>query len=138
MGEGGVTVTDDDQIARLCRSMSNQGRGEAGVWLSHKRLGYNYRMDELSAALGVARMWRIEEIIAKRERVAVMRRGAYRTCRPSAWRGCRASTCLVWRPTRLPGARLPYVAPEDTMFAERLAKRPGLTLPCVAVVWRPR
>jgi len=99
---------------------------------------YNYRMDELSAALGVAHMSRIEEIIAKRERVAGMRPGAQWTCGPSACRGCRASTCLVWRPTRLPGARLPYVAPEDAMFAERLAKRPGLTLPCVAVVWRPR
>ena len=71
-GEGGMIVTDDDRIARLCRSMSNQGRGEAGVWLSHERLGYNYRMDELSAALGVAQMSRIEEIIAKRERVAAM------------------------------------------------------------------
>ena len=42
------------------------------MWLSHERLGYNYRMDELSAALGVAQMSRIEGIIAKREHVAAM------------------------------------------------------------------
>ena len=46
-GEGGMLVTDDDRTAFLARSMCNQGRGEAGVWLSHERLGYNYRMDEL-------------------------------------------------------------------------------------------
>lgn len=94
-----MIVTDDDRIARLCQSMSNQGWGEPGVWLSHERLGYNYRMDELSAALGVAQMSRIEEIVTKCERVAVMRRGAQRTCGPSAWRGCRACTRPIWRPT---------------------------------------
>jgi len=62
-GEGGMVVTDDERIAFLCKSARNQGRGEAGVWLSHERLGYNYRMDELSAALGAVQMWRIEEII---------------------------------------------------------------------------
>jgi len=71
-GEGGMVVTDDDRTAFLARSMCNQGRGEAGVWLSHERLGYNYRMDELSAALGAVQMSRIDEIIAKRQRVADM------------------------------------------------------------------
>lgn len=42
------------------------------MWLSHERLGYNYRMDELSAALGEVQMSRIDEIIAKRQRVADM------------------------------------------------------------------
>jgi perosamine synthetase len=71
-GEGGMVVTDDPEIARLCRSMANQGRGESGLWLSHERLGFNYRMDEMSAALGWAQMQRIEEIIEKRQRVANM------------------------------------------------------------------
>ena len=70
-----MIVTDDDRIARLCQSMSNQGWGEPGVWLSHERLGYNYRMDEISAALGVAQMSRIEEIVTKCSG-GVMRRGA--------------------------------------------------------------
>lgn len=69
-GEGGVIVTNDDSIAKLARSLRNQGRGEMGAWLEHERLGYNYRMDEMSAALGVSQLRRIEEFLAKRERVA--------------------------------------------------------------------
>lgn len=69
-GEGGIIVTNDDEIARLCRSMRNQGRGEMGAWLEHDRLGYNYRMDELSASLGVTQLRRIDNFIRKREEVA--------------------------------------------------------------------
>jgi len=46
------------------------------VWLAHERLGYNYRMDEMSAALGVVQMQRIDEIIEKRAAVAEMYRKA--------------------------------------------------------------
>jgi len=70
-GEGGIISTNNEDLARLCRSMRNQGRSEeGGAWLHHCRLGYNYRMDEMSAALGVAQMERIDEILAKREAVA--------------------------------------------------------------------
>ncbi len=68
--EGGMVVTNDGQIAKLCRSMRNQGRDEESEWLSFKRLGYNYRMNELNAALGVAQIDRIDEIFTKRQRVA--------------------------------------------------------------------
>lgn len=68
--EGGLIVTDNEEIAKLCRSMRNQGRDENGGWLSHTRLGYNYRMNELSAAMGVAQMERIEELLHKRQNVA--------------------------------------------------------------------
>ena len=71
-GEGGMIVTNSDEIARLARSMRNQGRGEMGAWLEHERLGYNYRMDEMSAALGVSQLRRIETFLTKRERVARM------------------------------------------------------------------
>lgn len=71
-GEGGIIVTSRDEIARLCRSLRNQGRGEMGAWLEHERLGYNYRMTEMSAALGVSQMRRIEDLLAKRARVAAL------------------------------------------------------------------
>lgn len=69
-GEGGMIVTNDPGIARVCRSLRNQGRGEMGAWLEHERLGYNYRMTEMSAALGITQLRRLEDILAKRERVA--------------------------------------------------------------------
>jgi len=68
-GEGGMIVTDDEDLAKQCRSMANQG-GSDGGWLSHERLGYNYRMDEMSAALGLSQLARIEEIVAARDQVA--------------------------------------------------------------------
>lgn len=69
-GEGGMVVTDDKSWDALLRSLRNQGRGDDGGWLSHPRLGYNYRLDEMSSALGVAQMERIEELLSKRARVA--------------------------------------------------------------------
>ncbi len=69
-GEGAIITTDDDEWAAVLSSLRNQGRDEMGTWLHHVRLGYNYRLDELSAALGLAQIERIEELLAKRERVA--------------------------------------------------------------------
>ena len=69
-GEGGVIVTDDPAWAALLRSLRNQGRGEGDLWLAHERLGYNYRLDEMSCALGLVQLERIEELLRKRERVA--------------------------------------------------------------------
>jgi len=71
-GEGGVIVTNRDDWDALFRSLRNQGRDVFDAWLNHSRLGYNYRLDELSAALGVAQLERIDELLAKRERVAQM------------------------------------------------------------------
>lgn len=71
-GEGGMVVTDDASLAALCRSLRNQGRGEMGAWLQHERMGFNYRMDELSAALGVSQIRRLKEFLAKRAEVARM------------------------------------------------------------------
>lgn len=65
-----MIVTDDSDLVQLCASMANQGRGDGDEWLKHVRLGYNFRMDEMSAALGVAQLLRIEEIIEARNRVA--------------------------------------------------------------------
>ena len=69
-GEGGVIVTDDARVAALCRSWRNQGRAEDSAWLEHERLGYNYRLSDLNCALGVAQLSRLEEILARRARIA--------------------------------------------------------------------
>lgn len=69
-GEGGMVVTSDARLARLCRSLANQGREEGCSWLHHGLLGHNYRLDEMSASLGLSQMARIDRIMERRERVA--------------------------------------------------------------------
>ncbi len=69
-GEGGMIVTDDENWANLFRSLRNQGRDVFDAWLNHSRLGYNYRLDEMSAALGLSQIKRIDELLTKRAQVA--------------------------------------------------------------------
>jgi perosamine synthetase len=69
-GEGGMIVTDDPQIAKLCRSLRNQGRDDDSSWLRHVHLGYNYRLSEIHCALGLAQLSRLDELLCARERVA--------------------------------------------------------------------
>lgn len=69
-GEGGMILTDDPRFADICRALRNQGR-EGMSWLAHQRLGYNYRLSEINAALGVAQMQRLDELLEDRRRVAM-------------------------------------------------------------------
>jgi len=95
-GEGGMVVTDDDGLMKLFRSLRNQGRDVHDANLVHNRLGYNYRLDELSAALGVVQLSRIEEIHHKREKVA-------------AWYNERLAD--------VDGIEIPYIAPTTTRMS---------------------
>ncbi len=69
-GEGGIVVTNDDKAADMMRALRNQGRAPGDTWLQHTYLGYNYRLDEMSAALGTVQMSRLEELLDNRNRVA--------------------------------------------------------------------
>jgi len=69
-GEGGMIVTNDDAIAESARSIRNQGRGVMGAWLQHERLGFNYRMDEMSASLGLTQLARLDKFIDRRSAIA--------------------------------------------------------------------
>lgn len=68
-GEGGMIVTNSKKIYDLCDSMRNQGRGKEGDWLEHERLGYNYRMDEMSASLGVTQLKKIEWMLKQKAEI---------------------------------------------------------------------
>jgi len=70
VGEGGMVITNNDEHADYMRAMRNQGRAPGDTWLQHTHLGYNYRLDEMSAALGAVQMTRLEELLDKREQVA--------------------------------------------------------------------
>ncbi|RJP36291.1 MAG: DegT/DnrJ/EryC1/StrS family aminotransferase [Phycisphaerales bacterium] len=73
-GEGGMVTTSDPDLARLLRSLRNQGRDDKGGWLAHPRMGYNYRLSEIACALGLVQLRRIGEILAQRRRVAELYR----------------------------------------------------------------
>jgi perosamine synthetase len=70
LGEGAVVTTDDPHWAELMQSLRNQGRGDGGTGYASDRLGYNYRLDEMSAALGVAQLKRLDRLLAQRQAVA--------------------------------------------------------------------
>jgi len=69
-GEGGMILTDDDELADMCISLRNQGRDKDNNWLCHKHLGYNFRLSDINCALGIVQLARIEQIKAKRRQVA--------------------------------------------------------------------
>jgi perosamine synthetase len=95
-GEGGAIVTDDPAFAKILRSLCNQGRDDTGTWMNHVRLGFNYRLDEMSAALGLAQLRRLDDLLDRRAQVA-------------AWYGERLG--------RLDGVQVPYLAPETTRMS---------------------
>lgn len=69
-GEGAIVVTNDDRAAGMMRALRNQGRAPGDTWLQHTHLGYNYRLDEMSAALGRVQLSRLDELLARRDQVA--------------------------------------------------------------------
>jgi len=69
-GEGGMITTHSEQEWRLLKSLRNQGRSDSGGWLEHVRLGFNYRMDDVRAAIGLGQLERLGEILEGRSRVA--------------------------------------------------------------------
>jgi perosamine synthetase len=71
-GEGGAVVAPDGAIKERIDSERNQGRAPDMGWLDHDRLGFNYRLDDLSCALGVAQLERLDELLSGRARVAAM------------------------------------------------------------------
>lgn len=71
-GEGGIIVTNNDLIDNLCRSMRNQGRDPNSAWLEHREIGFNYRLSDINCALGIAQLQRIEEILKKRNAIALL------------------------------------------------------------------
>jgi dTDP-4-amino-4,6-dideoxygalactose transaminase len=95
-GEGGVIITNNKKAASYMRALRNQGRSVGDTWLQHTYLGYNYRLDEMSAALGVIQMSRFYELMKKRDQVA-------------AWYGERLGD--------IQGIQIPVVEPSTTRMS---------------------
>jgi perosamine synthetase len=69
-GEGGAVVCPREASKERIDSERNQGRAPDMGWLDHDRLGFNYRLDDLSCALGIAQLERLDQLLAARARVA--------------------------------------------------------------------
>ena len=69
-GEGAIIATNDSTWDASLRSLRNHGRGTMNGWLSHDQIGFNYRLDELSSALGVSQLSRIDDLLDRRAAVA--------------------------------------------------------------------
>ena len=69
-GEGGMITTHSEREWRLLRSLRNQGRADSGGWLEHARLGFNYRIDDVRAAIGLGQLEKLDAILRGRATVA--------------------------------------------------------------------
>ena len=69
-GEGGAVALGTEEEWELVKSLANHGRTDRGETFAHERVGYNYRLDELSAALGVAQLAKLDRILELRDEVA--------------------------------------------------------------------
>src|SRR5207247_6010968 len=69
-GEGGVVTTHSEEEWRLLTSLRNQGRADGGGWLDHARLGFNYRIDDIRAAMGIGQLEKLPDILGRRQAVA--------------------------------------------------------------------
>ena len=66
-GEGGVVVTHSEEERRQLVSLRNQGRSyDGGGWLDHVQVGFNYRWTDIQAAIGVAQLEKLDEILLLR------------------------------------------------------------------------
>jgi perosamine synthetase len=63
-GEGGMVLTDDPQLAERCRSLRNLGFGKKRF--VHEELGWNFRMSNLQAAVGVAQLERVDDLVKRK------------------------------------------------------------------------
>ncbi len=79
-GEGGMLVTRNGELAQTVRALRNQGRRESDDWLRHSLLGYNFRLPEMSCALGLAQLRKITGTLAQREAVAGYYYEALQSC----------------------------------------------------------
>ena len=130
-GEGGALIPPSAEVAERARSERNQGRAADMGRIEHERLGFNYRLTDLSSAMGLAQLERADELLASRARVAGLYRkrlaGIEDLVLPSEDRGAARRSWFVYV------VQLPERADRDRVIAELAAR--GIAakpyLPCI-------
>jgi len=69
-GEGGIVTTHSEEEWELLKSLRNQGRSYDSRWFHHVRLGFNYRITDVQAAMGIAQLEKLDRLLAMRADVA--------------------------------------------------------------------
>jgi perosamine synthetase len=130
-GEGGTIVPRDAAEAARLRSERNQGRAVDMGWLDHDRLGFNYRLSDVAAAIGIAQVEKLDALLARRAAVAALYedglRGVEGVRAPIAGRGAERRSWFVY------AVRLADEVDRDGVIA-RLAERGVASkayLPCI-------
>jgi dTDP-4-amino-4,6-dideoxygalactose transaminase len=130
-GEGGAIVPPGAETAARLRAERNQGRAADMGWLEHGGLGFNYRLADLAAALGIAQLEKLDAMLARRAAVAALYEqglaGVEGLATPIAGRGEERRSWFVYT------VALPAGADRDATIA-RLGER-GIAakayLPCI-------
>ncbi|HEX3243250.1 MAG TPA: DegT/DnrJ/EryC1/StrS family aminotransferase [Solirubrobacterales bacterium] len=106
-GEGGMLIPDSGDTAARLRSERNQGRSQDMGWLDHARLGFNYRLSDVAAAIGVAQLEKLDAMLERRAAVAARYAESLAAVEgvepPSPGRGDERRGWFVY-PVRLPAA----------------------------------
>ena len=105
-GEGGMIALGDPALKARIDSERNQGRAPDMGWLDHDRLGFNYRMTDLQAAIGIAQVARLDGMLDDRAQVAPL-------VRARRWAASTASGC------RRPSTRATCAAGSSTSCRSR-------------------
>ena len=131
-GEGGMVMTHSEEEWHLIRSLRNQGRPDPGGWLEHVRLGFNYRLSDVAAAIGIGQLERLDEILARA-------RAAAEHATTSCWRGSTGSSCRppTTRTIAAPGSSTSSSCP-DTAARERVDRRPSSVRGSATTATSPR
>jgi dTDP-4-amino-4,6-dideoxygalactose transaminase len=103
-GGGGMVVTDDDALARRVRHLSTQARLPGRAY-DHDEVGYNYRLSNLAAALGLAQLEQLPDLLAARRRIAA-----------------RYDEAIEGIPGLRPAPRRPWAEPSFWLYSARLAE----------------
>ncbi len=130
-GEGGMIVPTGESSAQRLRSERNQGRAVDMGWLDHDRLGFNYRLSDVAAAIGIAQVEKLDSLLERRAAVAGRYEerlaGVEGVSTPVAGRGAERRSWFVY------AVRLDPAIDRDATIA-RLAERGVASkayLPCI-------
>lgn len=111
-GEGGMLITDDEALYDRCRFLQDHGREPGDVSFANQEVGFKYRMSDVPAAIGLAQLGRLDELVARKREIFAWYESALRhvpgiqlNTAPDEVESSYWMTTLVVGPTYATGAR---------------------------------